>query len=99
MDGQGLAIAGSIAIEEHLRASCISSAPSEEIHCNANRFLGLATDVPGQHRHAETLCCPEGKDYPVADEETGAGGMVLVFYSHDNNSANEGAVQIVSKVS
>lgn len=88
MDGKGLEVAG-IVVEEDLGARGVSSTPGEEVHGDADRLLGLASDVSGKHTHSETLRGPESEDNPVTDEEAGAGSTVLVLDSHDDNSTNE----------
>jgi hypothetical protein len=83
---KSLAITRRIAIEEDLRTRSVTCAPGNEVHSNADGLLGLTTDVPRQHGHAETLSGPKGEDDPVANEQTRFGGVVLVFDGHDDDS-------------
>lgn len=91
MDRQSLAVAGRVAVEEDLRSRSVAAAPREEVHGDADGFLGLPADVARQHRHAETLRGPEGEDDPVADKQAGAGSGVCVFDRHDDYGADKGS--------
>lgn len=91
MDGQSLDVARRIAVEEDLGSGGVSGAPREEVHGDADGFLGLTADVAGQQGHAETLRGPEGEDDPIGDQKPGAGGMVGVLDGHDYDRADEGA--------
>lgn len=88
---QGLDVARCVTVKEDLRPCGVSGAPCKEVHCDADRFLGLSADVACQHRHAETLCSPEGEDNPVRNQETSAGGVIGVFDGHDYDRADEGS--------
>jgi len=39
----------------------------ESIHGSDDGLLGLSSDVPGEHGHAECLGCPEGKAEVVGE--------------------------------
>lgn len=89
MNSQGLEITW-VAVEKHLGSNRVTRAPREEVHGDADGFLGLAADVTCEHGHAETLGSPEGENDPVGDEQTGFGGFVCVFDGHDDDCAGKG---------
>lgn len=64
---QRLDVARRIAVEEDLRPCGIARAPREEVHRDADGFLGLPAHVARQHGHAQPLRGPEGEDDPVGD--------------------------------
>lgn len=93
MDSQGLEVAR-VVVEEDLGASSVASAPGEEVHGNAYRLLGLTSNISREHGHAETLGCPESKDDPVTDQQTGPSCTVFVLDSHNDNGTDESRDQV-----
>jgi hypothetical protein len=90
VDGESLAVAGSIAIKEDLGTSGVTGTPCEEVHGNADRLLRLPSNITCQHGHSQTLCSPESEDNPVTDEKPSSCRVVRVFHCHDDNGADEG---------
>jgi hypothetical protein len=90
VDGERLEVAR-IIVEEDLGTNCVTRAPCDEVHCDADRLFSLPSHITREHTHSETLCSPEGEDDPVADKQTGSGRIIGVLYSHDHDSADESA--------